>query len=111
MLVDESAIPINIYIGVDLAYEANSKSDFQVIMVIGIDKERNIYVIDYYRQRSPLYDMPKRIVEIAKQYHPVRRVNVEKVGAQGVIKDNVNQLVGSDRRLAPGLAQGVRPPS
>ena len=111
MLVDESAIPINIYIGVDLAYEANSKSDYQVIMVIGIDKERNIYVIDYYRQRSPLYDMPKRIVEIAKQYHPVRRVNVEKVGAQGVIKDYVNQLVGSDRRLAPGLAQGVRPPS
>jgi phage terminase large subunit-like protein len=111
MIVDQSAIPVNVYVGVDLAYEANSKSDYQVIMVIGIDKSRNIYVIDYYRQRSPLYDMPKRIVEMARQYSPVRRVNVEKVGAQGVIKDYVNQLIGSDRRLAPGLAQGVRPPS
>ena len=43
--------------------------------------------------------------------HPVRRVNVEKVGAQGLIKDYVNQLSGTDRKLAPGLAQGVRPPN
>ena len=41
---------------------------------------------------------------------PVRRVNVEKVGAQGLIKDHVNKLAGSDRKLAPGLSQGVRPP-
>ena len=110
MMIDESAIPVNLYIGVDLAYEANSRSDYQVIMVIGIDSERNIYIIDYYREHSPLYDMPQRIFEYAKQYSPVRRVNVEHVGAQGVIKDYVNKLIGRDRKMAPGLAQGVRPP-
>ena len=111
MMLDESAIPVNVYMGVDLAYEANSTSDFQVILTIAIDKERNIYLIDYYRERSPLYDMPQRIFEYAKRFRPVRRVNVEKVGAQGVIKDYVNKLVGTDRRLAPGLAQGIRPPA
>ena len=110
MMIDESAIRVNLYIGVDLAYEANSRSDYQVIMVIGIDSERNIYIIDYYREHSPLYDMPQRIFEYAKQYSPVRRVNVEHVGAQGVIKDYVNKLIGRDRKMAPGLAQGVRPP-
>ena len=111
MMVDESAIPVNVYIGVDLAYEANARSDYQVIMVIAIDSDRNVYIVDYYREHSPLYDMPKTIVDMAKKYHPVRRVNVEKVGAQGLVKDYVNQLVGKDRKLAPGLSQGVRPPS
>ena len=111
MMIDESAIPVNVYLGVDLAYEANSTSDFQVILTIAIDSDRNIYLIDYYRERSPLYDMPQKIFEYAKRFSPVRRVNVEKVGAQGVIKDYVNKLIGADRRLAPGLAQGIRPPA
>tara|TARA_R100000388_G_scaffold93583_1_gene78565 strand:- start:1687 stop:3273 length:1587 start_codon:yes stop_codon:yes gene_type:complete len=111
LMIDESAIPVNVYLGVDLAYESNAKSDYQVIMVIAIDSDRNIYVIDYYREHSPLYDMPKTIVEMARDYHPVRRVNVEKVGAQGLVKDYVNQLAGKDRKLAPGLSQGVRPPA
>jgi len=110
LMIDESAIPVNVYMGVDLAYEANAKSDFQVIMTIAIDSDRNIYIIDYYREHSPLYDMPRTIIDYARRYHPVRRVNVEKVGAQGLIKDHVNKLAGKDRKLAPGLSQGVRPP-
>jgi len=111
MIIDESAIPVNVYMGVDLAYESGAKNDYQIIMVVAVDSERNFYVVDYYREHSPLYDMPKRIVDYAKQYNPVRRVNIEKVGAQGLVKDYVNQLAGKDRKLAPGLSQGVRPPS
>jgi len=110
MMIDESAIPVNVYMGVDLAYETNARSDFQVIVTIAIDSDRNIYLVDYYREHSPLYDMPREIIDIARKYHPVRRVNVEKVGAQGIIKDHVNKLAGSDRKLAPGLSQGIRPP-
>jgi len=107
----KDAIPVNIYIGVDLAYEANESSDFQVIMVIGIDSNRNIYVIDYMREHMPLYDMPEQILEYAREYSPVKRVNVEHVGAQGIIKDAVNKMSGSERKVAPGIALGVRPPS
>ena len=107
----KDAIPVNIYMGVDLAYEANESSDFQVIMVIGIDSNRNIYVIDYMREHMPLYDMPEQIMEYAREYSPVKRVNVEMVGAQGIIKDAVNKMSGSERKVAPGIALGVRPPS
>ena len=95
----------------DLAYEATQSSDFQIIMVIGIDSDRNIYVIDYMREHIPLYDMPDQIFEYAREYSPVKRVNVEHVGAQGIVKDAVNKMTGQDRKVAPGIALGVRPPS
>ena len=107
----KDAVPINVYIGVDLAYEANESSDFQVIMVIGIDSNRNIYVIDYMREHMPLYDMPEQIMEYAREYAPVKREKVEMVGAQGIIKDAVNKMSGTERKVAPGIALGVRPPS
>ena len=111
-IVDKKdAIPINVYIGVDLAYEANERSDYQAIVVIGIDSEKNIYVIDYFRERVPLYEMPSEILNYAKEYMPIKRANVEHVGAQGIIKDAVNQLSAIDRKMMPGLAHGVRPPA
>jgi phage terminase large subunit-like protein len=104
-------IPVNVYIGVDLAYESNANNDYQVIMVTAIDSEKNYYIIDYYHEHLPLYEMPQKIFEYAKMYNPVRRVNVEHVGAQGIIKDSVNKMGGFDRKMAPGIARGVRPPN
>tara|TARA_R110000851_G_scaffold182951_1_gene332043 strand:- start:2501 stop:3031 length:531 start_codon:yes stop_codon:yes gene_type:complete len=82
-----------------------------MIMVVGIDSDRNIYVVDYMREHMPLYDMPEKIFEYAKEYSPVKRVNVEHVGAQGIIKDAVNRMTGQDRKVVPGVALGVRPPT
>tara|TARA_R100001463_G_scaffold70893_1_gene124639 strand:+ start:18057 stop:19640 length:1584 start_codon:yes stop_codon:yes gene_type:complete len=108
---NKEAIPINVYLGVDLAYESTASSDYQIIMVVGIDSDRNVYVIDYMREHIPLYDMPDEIFSYAKEYSPVKRVNVEHVGAQGIIKDAVNKMTGTDRKVAPGVALGVRPPT
>ena len=82
----DKVIPVNVYMGVDLAYEANANNDYQVIMVTAIDSEKNYYILEYYHDHLPLYEMPQKIFEIAKQYNPVRRVNVEHVGAQGIIQ-------------------------
>lgn len=60
------AIPINVYIGVDLAATASATSDFQVIMVMGIDAHKNRYVLDYFRERIPTFDVPAKIIEYAK---------------------------------------------
>jgi len=106
----DKVIPVNVYMGVDLAYEANANNDYQVIMVTAIDSEKNYYILEYYHDHLPLYEMPQKIFEIAKQYNPVRRVNVEHVGAQGIIKDSVNNMSGFDRKMTPGIARGVRPP-
>ncbi len=106
----DEVIPVNVYMGVDLAYESNAHNDYQVIMVTAVDSDKNFYVIDYYHEHLPLYEMPQKIFELAKLYSPIRRVNVEHVGAQGIIKDSVNQISGYDRKMAPGIARGVRPP-
>ena len=108
---NKKVIPVNVYIGVDLAYESNAHNDFQVIMVTAVDSEKNFYILDYYHEHYPLYEMPQKIFEYAKMYSPVRRVNVEHVGAQGIIKDSVNKMTGFDRKMAPGIARGVRPPN
>ena len=111
IITKEDAIPVNVYMGVDLAYESSAQHDYQVIVVAGIDSDKNIYVIDIFHEHIPLYDMPRKIFQYAKEYQPMRRANVEHVGAQGIIRDAVNELSGKDRKMAPGIARGVRPPT
>ena len=50
------AIPVNVYIGVDLAATASETSDYQVIMVMAIDSNSNRYVLEYFRERIPTFD-------------------------------------------------------
>ena len=71
---DGNFIPISVYIGVDVAATATKKSDFQVILVIGIDKNKNRYVLEYFHERIPTFDVPEKIIDIAKKYSPVKRV-------------------------------------
>ena len=104
-------IPINVYIGVDVAATATKKSDFQVIMVIGIDKNKNRYVLEYFHERIPTFDVPEKIIALAKKYSPVKRVTIETVAAQEMVRDMVTRIATKDRRLIPGIFKGVRPPA
>ena len=108
---NEEVIPINIYIGVDLAATATETSDFQVIMVMGIDSGNNRYVLEYFRERIPTFDVPQKIIDIAKKYSPVRRVTIETVAAQEMVRDMVTRMSADEKRLMPGLFKGVKPPS
>ena len=107
---DTQIIPINVYMGVDLAHTATKSSDYQVIMVMGIDAHKNRYVIDYFHDKIPAFDMPKKIMEFAKKYVPIKRVAVETVGAQEMVRDMVERIATSEKRLLPGINKGVRPP-
>ena len=103
-------IPINVYIGVDVAATATKKSDFQVILVIGIDKNKNRYILEYFHERIPTFDVPEKIIALAKKYSPVKRVTIETVAAQEMVRDMVTRIATKDRRLIPGIFKGVRPP-
>jgi phage terminase large subunit-like protein len=111
IVTPDEAIPINTYIGVDVAHTATTTSDYQVILVMGIDAEKNRYVIEYFRERIPTFDVPEKIIEIAKKYQPLRRVTIETVAAQEMVRDMADRLSVKERRLAPGLFKGVKPPS
>ena len=77
-LIDgETATPLNIYIGVDLAATATATSDYQVIMVMGIDSNKNRYVLEYFRERINTFYITPKIMELSNTYTPVRRVTIE----------------------------------
>ena len=111
LISGEDAIPIYVYMGVDLAATASETSDFQVIMVMGIDADKNRYVLDYYRERIPTFDIPPKIIEFAKRFSPVRRVTIETVAAQEMVRDMVTRLSVKEKRLMPGIFKGVKPPA
>jgi phage terminase large subunit-like protein len=104
------AIPVNVYIGVDLAATASETSDYQVILVMAIDSNQNRYVLEYFRERIPTFDVPAKIIEMTKKYHPVKRVTIETVAAQEMVRDMVTRLSAKERRLMPGVFKGVKPP-
>ena len=106
----DDMIPVNIYIGVDIAATATKKSDFQAIVVIAMDKQKNRYVLEYFRERIPTFDLPDKIIAMAKKYQPVKRVTIETVAAQEMVRDMVTRMATKDRRLMPGIFKGVRPP-
>ena len=95
---NEEMIPIYVYLGVDLAHTATSTSDYQAIMVMGIDANKNRYIIDYYHDKIPAFDMPEQIIKIAKKYGPIRRCAVETVGAQEMVRDMVERMVRKEKR-------------
>ena len=109
-LVDnDEAIPINVYIGVDLAATATKTSDYQVILVMGIDANKNRYILDYFREKIPAFDMAEEIVKMARKYSPVRRVSIETVAAQEMVRDMTSRISVADKRLMPGIFKGVKP--
>ena len=110
LINNDEAIPINIYIGVDIAATATVTSDFQVIVVMGIDANKNRYLPEYYRERIPTFDLPEKILDMARKYSPVRRVTIETVAAQEMVRDMVTRMAVTDRKLIPGIFKGVKPP-
>tara|TARA_S200002703_G_scaffold21210_1_gene17762 strand:+ start:2377 stop:3975 length:1599 start_codon:yes stop_codon:yes gene_type:complete len=107
---DEDMIPVNIYMGVDIAATATATSDYQVIVVIAMDKQKNRYLLEYFRERIPTFDLPEKIIKMCKKYQPVKRVTIETVAAQEMVRDMVTRMATSDRRLMPGIFKGVKPP-
>tara|TARA_R110001606_G_scaffold128674_2_gene263316 strand:+ start:113 stop:1753 length:1641 start_codon:yes stop_codon:yes gene_type:complete len=72
-------LPVNIFIGVDPASSENVKADYTVIMVIAVDKEYNIYILDYFRGQVAPMDGADRIFDMADMYHP-KDIKIEETG-------------------------------
>lgn len=107
---DADVIPIFVYVGVDIAGKAKHTSDFQAIVVMGIDCEGNRYVLEYFNEHIPAYDLADKVYELAVKYRQVRRVNFEDVGSQEIVRDIAERRSKEDRRLMRGIMKGVVPP-
>lgn len=77
-----------VYILTDLAITQNKRSDYTVIMIIGITADKHIYVLDYYRDKIIPTEIVIKIFEQydkARKYGYVKGVYVETVAFQKVM--------------------------
>ena len=76
---EKKEVPVNIFMGVDPAASENVKADYTVIMVIAVDKDNNIYVLDYFRGQVTPMVCADKLFEMMEFYHP-REIKIEETG-------------------------------
>ena len=99
---------INIYIGVDPASTLSSKNDYSVIMVIGVTSDYDYYVIEYWRQRVLPMDCADEIFKIAERYSPIKRINIETISYQEMLRDYVQKRSKKEGKFLPGIEMGIK---
>ena len=99
---------INIYIGVDPASSITSYSDYSVIMVIGVTADFDYYVLEYWRKRVLPMECADEIFKIFKRYSPVKRVNIETIAYQEMLRDYVYKRSKKEGLFIPGIEKGIK---
>jgi predicted phage terminase large subunit-like protein len=105
---DEENVYVNIYMGIDPASSVADRRDYSVIMVVGVSEEHDYYVIEYWRKRTLPMDCATQIFKIAKQYMPIRRINIETIAYQEMLRDYVMRESKRRGMFLPGIEQGIK---
>lgn len=80
---------LNIFAAVDFAFSLKQKADFTAIVVIGIDSERNYYVLDVERFKTDkILEYFNKILQLHQKWD-FRKIRCEVTAAQAII---VNDL-------------------
>lgn len=88
-------IPVRIYMGADLAIseDETSNNDYFVLTVIGVDKNKNVYVLDYLKERLTFNAQLNAILDYGKHKFPmVERIGVETVQYQKSLAQEIRRL-------------------
>ena len=88
-------IPVRIYMGADLAIseDETSNNDYFVLTVIGVDKNKNVYVLDYLKERLTFNAQLNAILDYGKNKFPmVERISVETVQYQKSLAQEIRRL-------------------
>jgi len=105
---DTSREFVNIYIGVDPASTLGARNDYSVIMVIGVTSKFDYYVIEYWRKRVLPMDCADEIFKIVERYSPIKRVNIETIAYQEMLRDYVQKQSKARGMFIPGINQGIK---
>lgn len=88
-------IPVRIYMGADLAIseDETSNNDYFVLTVIGVDKNKNVYVLDYLKERLTFNAQLNAMLDYGKNKFPmVERIGVETVQYQKSLAQEIRRL-------------------
>ena len=105
---DGSIEYVNIYMGVDPASTLSVRNDYSVIMVIGVTAEYDYYVIEYWRKRVLPMECADQIFKIAERYKPIKRINIETISYQEMLRDYVYKRSKKEGKFLPGIEQGIK---
>jgi predicted phage terminase large subunit-like protein len=100
-----SAFPtlLKFYIGCDLA-QSLDKGDFTVFVVIGMDADKNFYVVDLWRKQADPDTSAKKLVALCAHYSPVgcwvENDNSSKIHARVIELESVAQGVAVPLRMS-----------
>lgn len=92
---------LTINIGVDLAISQKTNADYTAIVVTGVDKDKNIYVLDIYRGHISYNETLNTIINYANKWKPIS-IRVEAVAYQ-------NAMIQELRRLSNYQIRAVTP--
>lgn len=88
-------ISVRIYMGADLAIseDETSNNDYFVLTVIGVDKNKNVYVLDYLKERLSFNAQLNAILDYGRNKFPmVERIGVETVQYQKSLAQEIRRL-------------------
>ena len=107
--LDDGTKPyVNIYIGVDPASTLSSRADYSVIMVIGVTAGNDYYILEYWRKRVLPMECADEIFKIAKRYSPIRRINIETIAYQEMLRDYIMKQSKKEGLFLPGIHKGIK---
>ena len=99
---------VNIYMGVDPASTLGVRNDYSVIMVIGVTAEYDYYVIEYWRKRVLPMECADQIFKLAERYKPIKRINIETISYQEMLRDYVQKRSKKEGKFLPGIEMGIK---
>ena len=88
-------IKVRVYMGADLAIsESESENnDYFVLMMIGVDVDKNVYVLEYVKERLSFNSQLNTIMSYGRDKYPmVERVGVETVAYQKALAQELRRL-------------------
>ena len=88
-------IKVRVYMGADLAISEaeNNKNDFFVLMTIGVDDDRNVYVLDYLKDRLTFNAQLTATISYGRDKFPmVERVGIETNQYQRALAQELRRL-------------------
>jgi predicted phage terminase large subunit-like protein len=99
---------VNIYIGVDPASTLSTRNDYSVIMVMGVTSQYDYYIIEYWRKRVLPMECADEIFKISERYSPIRRINIETISYQEMLRDYVHKRSKKEGKFLPGIEKGIK---
>ena len=91
----DSWIKVRVYMGADLAISEseNDRNDYFVLMMIGVDEDRNVYVLEYVKERLTFNAQLNTIISYGRDKYPmVERVGVETVAYQKSLAQELRRM-------------------